>query len=415
MGSTKPPSSEYHRETATHLAQRLSEFLLALVQNRWIWVGLAFGVTGVASVRAVQFLLEVSELPDCWTLYLSQHSASAQLYCAETIASKRTIEDLQRAISLVNQLSSEDALREKGDYLLNQWSLELLSLGEIAFQEGNLDRAVKAAQTIPVRSRSFQTAEERIRTWERVWEQAEAIYQEADTKISERQWSQVMSIARKLLSLENNFWATTKYRELMEQLEIAQGDKNQSPNSATTKQPQLKQSASATNPAETYLARLKREEDATIATRLDKAYALARSGSLADLRSAVSEAQQILYNTARFDEVRQAIQTWEQQIETLEDRPYLEQAIALAQRGDAASLQAAIDAAYQIYVGRALYPEARQYIDRWTDQMYKLQSQALEAKMQRLLETERSAAPPASPASTTTPAAAPTPQFKPPR
>jgi hypothetical protein len=400
LGNTKPPSSKHDRETVLHLAERLSDFLSPLVQNRWVWVGMAFVVMGAASVRAVQFLLEVAELPDCWTLYLSQHSPSAQLYCAETIASKRTIEDLQRAISLVNQLPSEDSLRAKGDRLMEQWSLELLSLGEMAFQSGNLDRAVKAARTIPVRSRSFQTAEARIRAWETLWEEAETIYQEADAKLSQQQWSQVMGIARKLLTLGNDFWATTKYRELMEQLEIAQGDKNQPQNAAAAKQPQFRQAASTTNPAETYLARLKREEDATIAARLDKAYALARSGSLADLRSAVSEAQQVLYNTARFDEVRQAIQTWEQQIEALEDRPHLERAIALASRGDAASLQAAIDAAYQIYVGRALYPEARQYIDRWTDQMYKLQSQALETKMQQLVDGDRSSPPPTVPAST---------------
>lgn len=354
------------------MVHRMLRPLWYLSAQRWVWAGMAIGLTVGAGWQATQMLLEVPELPNCWAMYLSSHSASARLYCAEMIAGKRTIEDLQRAIKLVNELSEEDSLKEKGDRLAEEWSRELLVLGEEAFQQGNLEWAIRAANSVSSSHQSFQQAHKLKQNWQSVWNKAEAIYSEAEEKINQRKWAATQEIARELLRLGNEFWATTKYQELMQQLEIAQGNegKPHSPQATARKVGKEEQS-----PVETYLARLKRNEEATIDAQLAKARNLARSGHLEGLKAAVMEAEQVLYSTARFEAVQREIDTWKRQIETIEDRPVLSRALALARKGDRDSLQAAIDEAYQIYPGRALYEEARQQIDQWSDRMYSLHAE----------------------------------------
>lgn len=351
------------------MVHRMLRPLWYLSAQQWVWAGLAIGLTVGAGWQATQLLLEVPELPDCWAMYVSSHSTSARLYCAEMVASKRTIEDLQRAIKLVNELPEEDSLKEKGDRLAKEWSRDLLVLGEEAFQQGNLERAISAANSVSSSYQTYHQARELKQHWQSVWDQAETIYSEAEEKISQRKWAETQETARALLPLGNEFWATTKYQELMQQLEVAQGNEGKPNNPQATAR---KVSKGEESPVETYLARLKRTEEATIDTQIVKARNLARSGSLTGLKAAVMEAEQVLYSTARFEEVQREIDTWRRQIETLEDRPVLDRALALARKGDRESLQAAIDEAYQIYPGRALYEEARQQIDQWSDRMYSL-------------------------------------------
>jgi hypothetical protein len=337
-------------------------------------------------LQAVKLLLEVPELPDCWAVYLANHSTSAQLYCAEKMATRRTIEDMQRAIELVSHLPSDDGLHTKGKQLAEQWSAELLALSEATFQEGNLERALQGLGAISPESRSFATAQKQGQQWQALWDKAESLYQQADAKISERKWSEAMAIARELLRIGNSYWETTKYQELMESLDLARGDQN--PKTAAERAP-AKAKQSLLEQSQTLLARERQQESGAIAARFSKAQALARSGDLAGLQAAIAEAEPVMYGSGQFEEIQQAVKRWKQQIETIEDRPHLDRAIALARQGDATSLQAAIDEAYQIYPGRSLYDEARGHINQWTNQLYGQQDRALNMQTRQVLEDTR--------------------------
>lgn len=108
---------------------------------------------------------------------------------------------------------------------------------------------------------------------------------------------------------------------------------------------------------------------------LDRARELSQGGTIGDLTAAITEAQLIPETNPRADEARQEIDSWRRQVETIEDRPYLDRAEELALPEDEASLQIAINEASQITRGRALYREAQRKIRRWTGQIERIQDQ----------------------------------------
>ncbi len=110
---------------------------------------------------------------------------------------------------------------------------------------------------------------------------------------------------------------------------------------------------------------------------LEKARSLARTGSVNDLKAAISQAEQIDRSKPRWEEAQSEIDRWRGEIETQEDRPYLEKAEMLARSGDANSLQAAINQAGIIGRNRALYGAAQEKIQQWSQQIQEQQDRPI--------------------------------------
>jgi hypothetical protein len=108
---------------------------------------------------------------------------------------------------------------------------------------------------------------------------------------------------------------------------------------------------------------------------LDKARTLANQGTVSDLNAAIAQARLIPVSNPRGYEARQDIGQWRTQVETIEDKPYLERAEQISFIEDVNSLQAAIAEASQIRNGRALYPEARRKIRTWTAKIQRIEDQ----------------------------------------
>lgn len=109
--------------------------------------------------------------------------------------------------------------------------------------------------------------------------------------------------------------------------------------------------------------------------QLAQAKQLASAGTVSDLQAAISEAALIPSSNPRWGEAQQQIKNWRIRIETIEDRPYLDQADQIASSGDLLSLQSAIEQASQVTQGRALYREAQRRISDWTDKVQRIQDQ----------------------------------------
>ena len=109
--------------------------------------------------------------------------------------------------------------------------------------------------------------------------------------------------------------------------------------------------------------------------QLEKARILSQPGTVSDLSAAIAEAATIPRSNPRWGEVQRQIQTWTAQIQTIEDRPILDQAEQTATQGDITSLQAAVAQANQITQGRALYKEAQSKARVWTGQIQQIQDQ----------------------------------------
>ncbi len=108
---------------------------------------------------------------------------------------------------------------------------------------------------------------------------------------------------------------------------------------------------------------------------LDQARRAAQRGAISDLTAAIAIAEAVPQDNPRWGQVKQDIDRWTAQIQTIEDRPYLDQAIQAASPGDIASLQLGIETAKQIRPKRALYKEAQAKIQAWTEQSERIQDQ----------------------------------------
>lgn len=95
---------------------------------------------------------------------------------------------------------------------------------------------------------------------------------------------------------------------------------------------------------------------------VDQAMQFAQAGTINALQTAITQASQIKLGRALRGQAQTLIASWRSQIQTLEDRPKLDQAWQLAKQGN---LGDAIDAASNIQPGRSLYREAQKAIAEW--------------------------------------------------
>lgn len=323
----------------------------------------AVGVSVVAGMMAVQNLLQVAASPDCRANLSAEETLSARIYCADELARNRTVEGLRDAIKLASSIPAEAPLRAMGDRRIEQWSRDLLDLGETAFQEGDLDRAIAIVRTIPMSSPVYPTGSDRIDQWKKTWEKAEDIVRETKASITRQEWTTALNRARELVRLGNRYWETSRYQDLLD--EVQSGKEQQNAEKAAAEKVRASRVVQRFN-------RWEREFEAEAAVRLNRAKTLARSGNLQGLKAAIAEAQQIYYGTPVYEEAQQQIQTWQQQAETIQDRYHLDRAIRLASRGNEDSLQAAIDEAFMVSPTGKLYEEARTRVDQWMDRLYRI-------------------------------------------
>jgi uncharacterized protein YozE (UPF0346 family) len=350
-----------HQSIFAQLAERGLRF-----RSPYLWLAVVLTSILPISVGTVAFLalLKVVDFPDCRTsAWIAE--ASARLHCAEQIATKQTPDDLRVAIGLADSIAGDDPYRSTGERFINQWSRDLLRLAENAFQDGAIDDSAEMIDTIPQFSEVHAQAEQQLTTWKAIWRRAESVYQDAKEQIKEKRWSETLATARQLLFIGNRHWETTRYKELVEELELAR-EAEASSKAARAKKEAPKSSTDL-------FARWKQTQNQEMRAYLQKAYALAKPGNPDALHDAIAQAQMVLADTPQFGEAQGAIAHWKQQIETAEDRPYLVRAIALARKADENSLRAAIDEASLIPPGRALYNEARTKIEQWTLQVNQLQ------------------------------------------
>lgn len=437
---------------------------------------LATGVTvfGGLGVLSVALLFKLPAVPNCPEIFWPTASASLRLYCAQLAANKQTAENLVEAINLVNSLSSDHPLRPEIDRHIEEWSLDILKLGDEAFQAGQLNEARDLARKIPNNLPAYKLVEERIQKWESMWAQAEELTQKVEEQLRKSNWNEAFRYALKLAYLNNNYWSTTRYDEVVELIHLAKEESRKldkayelkrtnqidnlvaaiklaqviNPKSYAYKEAQdlisecnekllmmardrldkgewrvvleivqktpenpnlqeplqdLSDLANAQSRAEEGTA-TSLEEAIALAQKLEigrplydksqelirgwqlevegvarmqRARDLARPGSINDLSAAIAEAQQIPSINPRYREAQTQINRWVNQIQIIEDQPYLERAEQIASMGDISSLQAAISQASLVGRGRALYDDAQGKIRQWSRRIQRTQDQPI--------------------------------------
>jgi len=302
-----------------------------LWSRSWVfWLALGGLTSGGAGIMAVALMLKLPELPNCPSIFWPTATASMRLYCAQVAANKHTVDDLLQAIALVQALPPDHPLHPEINRALEQWSFEILGMGDEEFQAGHLQAAIDIAHKIPPELPADRSVEKRIGSWQSTWSEAEDIYQKAEAEIHQKHWHQAFSFAVRLLNVSNNYWATTKYGELNNRIETARVDSRQ----------------------------------------LAKAQSLARGGGLDNLLAAIKEAESIEPDSDFYQNAQAAISEFGRQL--------LDLAQETLDRRDADN---AIKIASSIPESTHLQAEAQDFItlaeasrNAWTDTLPGLQS-----------------------------------------
>ncbi|NJN87354.1 MAG: hypothetical protein HC881_14915, partial [Leptolyngbyaceae cyanobacterium SL_7_1] len=219
-GEMSPISPEEARLDATDPYQYPAESLAKLRPHYWwIWTGATLLLTGSVSFWAIAQLLGLPDLPNCW-MVSPRSKPSVRLYCAEVFADRGTVDLLGRAIELASELP-DPALSPRGDQLALQWTESMLRLAESKFQQGNLEEALTIASKIPTTRQIRSQVNAKTSEWKAIWAKAEEIYSTTLLAIEDRNWDTTINTARQLFLVGNEFWASSKYQELMEKMRIA--------------------------------------------------------------------------------------------------------------------------------------------------------------------------------------------------
>lgn len=364
-------------------------------------------LSGLGMASAL-ILFRLPSSPNCPAIFWPTASASLRLYCAQISAERHTVDDLLKAISLVNGLPDNHALRSEVDRNIEEWAKEILRLADESFQRGEIAKAIAIAKRIPKNTEAHNLISQQIEDWKATWVKAEGIYKESVAALGQQDLRKAFSIATRLLGIDNDYWQTTKYEELnalitttrqdADKLGKARGFADQGGLSNLLAAIKLAQEVQSTSPLYAKAQKLvaefgqnmldlaqatldRRQYDQAIAIveqipdkaglqaevrdfrLLAEAQAQAWGGTTDDIEAAIVRAQKIRSDRPLYSDAQQYIAYWQLEIQ---DVQRLEAARQIAQGGTVGDLRAAIAEAQRIPFSNPRSSEAQEQIEGWT-------------------------------------------------
>jgi len=391
-----------------------------------LWGILLVLCSGVIGYSATSMLLKLPKTQNCNKVFWPFASASVRLYCAQTAAEDKELEGLLSAIKLVAGLPADHPLRPEIDRNIDRWATSILELGEAQFQSGKLDTAIATAKRIPENVSAQKLVNDKIARWESIWAEGEETYQQVEKKLRVADWNGAFTWAVRLTDSPNEYWATTKYEESINNINIAQ-EENASITKAQTqvstgnidnlllainKADDIKENSYAYEQAQEVIASAKvkvvaiveqliEEEEwrdlLQVTSRIPRSLKLekrnrdwqilANAGSSAKLdtvfgmEEAMEEIQQ-LDKKSEYYELGQTLKSrWKLEIE---DIAHLSKAKELVGAGTIPNLNEAIAEAELIPSGNPRYGDARKAIADWRGQIQTIEDQPVLSRAREL-------------------------------
>ena len=380
---------------------------LSFLRSWMFWAAIFIGTSGGLVYLALGLILNPNVVPNCPAIFVPMSSVSLRVYCGQLAASKQTLPDLVAALNLVKDVEPNDPTRGYVDSNVQRWSLAVLRLAEASYQNGNYDEAVKAARNVPSNVPAFKIVSKRIAQWQETWNEAVALDRETRELLNSSKWVNAYSVAVRLTRLNNRYWATTKYQELADLVQIAKADSAKldgarqlvkqtsvetllnaieiaekiDPKSFAHPEAQSIISTAANQMFKLAKARLDRKdwqgtleianktpETAELKTELQDLIILAQaqshavSGSIAELETAISLVQSIKTDSSMYSRSQQSLERWQLEIQ---DLATLQRAQSIAATGDVKDLQVAITEAQRIPTSNPRGKEAAQVVTEW--------------------------------------------------
>jgi soluble cytochrome b562 len=397
--------------------------LLGLATDWRFLTTVGLGLTGGLTALSIAFLFKLPALPNCPEVFWPLASGSLRMQCAQLAAGKQTVTDLAEAIKLLGTLEKDHPLYGESSRLIEQWSTDLLDLGEKDFQAGKLKEAINAAKQIPQTSAAHALVADRIKKWETIWADAEAIYAKVGAALQKQDTQSASTYAAKLLSVENEFWQNKKYQEVTDLItatraditRLGKGERALDGGGVDEVVAALKEVGDITEAslirkdAEAMMPKLGRRlldlaqdaldrkdynraleiankipdvaqlnKDVDSFRTLARAQSKAWEGGVSNLEEAIADAQRIGPGTSLYERSQRLIARWQAESR---DVAQLEKAKQLAQSGD---LQGAMSQASQIPGANPRGGDAQKFLQQTKDQLETSQDQPLLDQAQKL-------------------------------
>ncbi|MBW4658312.1 MAG: hypothetical protein KME15_06535 [Drouetiella hepatica Uher 2000/2452] len=119
-------------------------------------------------------------------------------------------DQLKNAIALASQVEGKHRLAAQE--LISQWSGQILTLAEDAYEGGNLDNAVKMARAIAPDNLLYETSQTKIKLWNQDWAMDAAKWKMADTAMKNNQIETARSHIKHLMASHNPYWQRVAYQ-----------------------------------------------------------------------------------------------------------------------------------------------------------------------------------------------------------
>ena len=263
-----------------------------------------------------------------------EQTARTQLNKARALVKTGDLEKLGEALSLIKGINLETAAWVEAKADVDEWSQRVLQYSFQKWEEEDIDTAIDIVQLVPPDMATTSEARDLIS----------------------------FGHAKRLATNPYDQWAPS-YGQVYNLIEAIQAVQRISPDSPFYTE------------AQDSLAKWEKKLDDIV--QLQYASTLAKVGRRSTLELAIAEAEKITQERPQRLQAQTLVSHWRKEIQRMEDRPILIQAIRLANAGGKQNLQGAIAQASKVAQGRALRIEGQTYIAEWEDRIEIIEDQPI--------------------------------------
>ncbi len=279
-----------------------------------------------------------------------QKSSQESLMQAKKLAKQLVPNEMGAAIELLQNVAPETAAWAEAQSLLTSWSQDLLKIALQHWQEGDEAGAMQMAAQVPLNLDLAADAADLVKL-----SHAHKLVEESSQEslaVGKLGWRQLWSLIE----------STTAAQQIV-------------PDSPIYAAAQLK--------LQDWQAQLQDLE------QLQMAQMAADLGQKSALELAIQQANQVSADRPRHEQAQRLAATWQQQIQQLEDLPYLRLAQQWATPQTVAALQLAIQQAQVIPNGRAIWTQAQAQVVSWQQQIQRIEDQPILDQAQQLAKANK--------------------------
>jgi len=287
-----------------------------------------------------------------------QKSSQEALQQAKKLATKLSPDEMGEAIELLQGVAPGTAAWEESQTLLTSWGQALLKIALQHWQDGDEAGAIQMAAQVPMNLEIVADAADLV-----IFSHAQKLVEE-NTPVNNPETNPESSIAGNLV-----------WRQIWGLLESTTAVRQIQPDSLIYAAAQLK-----LQDWQTQLQDLQ---------QLQFAQTVASFGQRPALDYAVQQVRQIPSNHPRYGQAQQLAASWNQQIQQLEDLPYLRLAQQFAASQTVPGLRLAITQARVIPNRRVIWAEAQTQALAWQQQIERLEDQPLLGQAQNLAKANK--------------------------